>query len=121
MMIKIAELTGGRSSILEEVKGDIAAHAGNMDQAFDHWIESVRQLLWTSSIRPYYPVLYSRSFIPIDFPPQIIQPSIPPSLADRFRRALEEGSGPVQSKALKLLPWFDNQLSDFGSKEMVFP
>ena len=109
-MIEIAELTSGRSSILEEVKGDFAAHAGNMDQAFDHWIESARQLLWTSSIRPYYPVIYGRSFISIDVPPQMIQPALPPIIADGFQQALNEGSDLIRAEATKLLPWFENQI-----------
>jgi tetratricopeptide (TPR) repeat protein len=109
-MIKVAQLTGGRSPRLEKVKGDLAFHLGEINQAHEHWIESVRQYLWTSSMGIYYPVVYNRAFISIDFPPQMVQPTLPTMLADEFQQALNNGSPQVIAEAIKLLPWFENQI-----------
>jgi hypothetical protein len=58
----------------------------------------------------YYPVVYNRAFISIDFPPQMVQPALPTMLVDGFQQALTNGSPQVIAEAIKLLPWFENQI-----------
>jgi O-antigen ligase/tetratricopeptide (TPR) repeat protein len=109
-LIHIVELTGRSSWVMEEVKGYIAAQKGELDIAYQQWISATRIWLWTSSSGPYYKSVYRRAYIPIDVPPQMVQPALPPMLTDGFQQALNEGSDLIRAEATKLLPWFENQI-----------
>jgi tetratricopeptide (TPR) repeat protein len=108
--IGIADLSGKNSWILEFVKGELEASVGQLEKAYAHWVAATRLWIWTTSSAPYYESVYSRAYIPIDLPPQIIQPPIPKPLLSGFRLALDHGSENLRADAQKLLPWIDAAL-----------
>jgi tetratricopeptide (TPR) repeat protein len=105
-----ADLTGRRSSILEEVKGEFHLLEGNTELALEHWLEGVRLILWPSGAGPYYESTYGRAYLPIDYPPQMVLPSLSPTLKQGFLQALEADRGEIKTKAEVLLPWFLSQI-----------
>ncbi len=113
---QIADLTGRSSWLLDMVKGNIYAASEMMEQAYTFWLHGTRAYLWTSYSSPYYESVYSRAYIPIDFPPQVIQPPLPPGLMSGYQQALEMGSSSTQMDAVELVPWIEAQiqLTDLG-------
>jgi O-antigen ligase/Tfp pilus assembly protein PilF len=109
-MMNYADFTSRRSAILEEVKGEIAAYKAESESAFEHWIEGIRSYLWPTQSSTYYAVVYGWAYLPMDYPPPIIFPPLPPTLKQGFLQALEDSDGTAQAEAKALSPWFLSQI-----------
>jgi O-antigen ligase/tetratricopeptide (TPR) repeat protein len=116
-----ADLTGRRSSILEEVKGEFQALEGNTEVALEHWLQGARLILWPSDAGPYYESAYGRAYLPMDYPPQVILPSLSPTLKQGFLQALEDSRGSVKAEAETLLPWFLSQIDVRSNLDQTKP
>ncbi len=104
-LTRLARLTGRNSWLLEEVEGNLAYAIGDPDSAYIHWIAASRLWYLSQRLRPYYESVYSRAYIPIDFPPQVIQASLPPVLQENFNHMLHEGPIEIQNELMELSLW----------------